>query len=55
LIYVATLIPERLTIEQALERLVSYRTGNEARPVGVKEAAAALVTARLLGWVQWGD
>jgi eukaryotic-like serine/threonine-protein kinase len=55
LIYAASLIPERLTIEQALERLISYRTGNEARPVGAKEAAAALVTAQLLGWVQWGD
>ena len=55
LIYVASLIPERLTIEQALERLITYRTGNEARPVGVKEAAAALLTAELLGWVQWGE
>ncbi len=55
LIFVATLIPERLRIEQALERLISYRTGNEARPVGAKEAAAALVTAELLGWVQWGE
>ena len=55
LIYVSTLIPERLTIEQAFERLVTYRTGHEARTVGAKEAAAALVTAELLGWVQWGD
>jgi hypothetical protein len=55
LIFVATLIPERLSIEQALERLVSYRTGNDARPVGAKEAAAALITAELLGWVMWGD
>ena len=55
LIFVATLIPERLKIEQALERLISYRTGNEARPVGAKEAAAALVTAELLGWVRWGE
>jgi len=55
LMYVATLIPERLTIDQTLERLVSYRTGNDARAVGAKEAAAALLTAELLGWVMWAD
>jgi serine/threonine-protein kinase len=55
LIYVSTLISERLTIDQAFERLVTYRTGHEARTVGVKEAAAALVIAELLGWVMWGD
>jgi serine/threonine protein kinase len=55
LIYVSTLTPERPTIDQALERLMSYRTGHEARTVGAKEAAAALVTAELLGWVMWGD
>jgi len=55
LIYVSTLPPERLTVEQALERLMSYRTGHEARAVGAKEAAAALVTAELLGWIRWTD
>jgi len=55
LIYVSTLTPERPTIEQALERLMSYRTGHEARAVGAKEAAAALVTAERLGWVIWGE
>ena len=55
LIYVASLIPERLSIDQALERLITYRTGNDARPVGAKEAVAAILTAELLGWVQWGD
>ena len=55
LIYVSTLPPERLSIDQAFERLMSYRTGHEARTVGAKEAAAALVTAELLGWVMWGD
>jgi len=55
LIYVSTLIPERLTVEQAIERLMTYRTGHEARAVGAKEAAAALVTAELLGWVMWGE
>jgi hypothetical protein len=54
LIYVATLTPERPTVDQAMERLMSYRTGHEARAVGAKEAAAALVTAELLGWVMWG-
>ena len=55
LIFVSTLTSERLTIDQALERLMSFRTGHEARTVGAKEAAAALVTAELLGWVIWGD
>ena len=55
LIYVSTLIAERPTLEQALENLVAYRTGHEARTVGAKEAAAALVTAQLLGWVMWGE
>lgn len=55
LLYAASLIPERLTIGQALERLMSYRTGHETRPVGAKEAAAALVTAELLGWLMWTD
>ncbi|MEI9942353.1 MAG: serine/threonine-protein kinase [Pseudomonadota bacterium] len=55
LIYVSTLTPERLTIDQALERLMSYRTGHEARTVGAKEAAAALLTAELLGWIMWGE
>lgn len=55
LVYVTTLLPERLTIDQAFERLVSYRTGADARTVGAKEAAAALITAQLLGWAMWGD
>jgi len=55
LLYVSTLTSERPTIDQALERLMSHRTGHEARAVGAKEAAAALVTAELLGWVMWGE
>ena len=55
LIFIATFLGERVTIEQALERLVTYRGSHEARAVGAKEAAAALVTAELLGWVVWGD
>jgi hypothetical protein len=55
LIYVSTLIAERPTVDQALERLMSYRTSHEARAVGAKEAAAALLTAELLAWVMWGD
>ncbi|MEO7035063.1 MAG: protein kinase [Polyangiaceae bacterium] len=54
LIYIATFLGERVTIEQALDRLVNYRGNHEARSVGAKEAAAALVTAELLGWVMWG-
>ncbi len=55
LIYIATFVSERVTIEAALERLVTYRGSHEARAVGAKEAAAALVTAELLGWVIWAD
>lgn len=55
LVFVTTLLPERLTIDQAFERLVSYRSGHEARTVGAKEAGAALITAELLGWAMWGD
>ena len=55
LIYVSTLTPERLTVEQALQRLMSYRTGHEARAVGAKEAAAALLIAERLGWIMWGE
>ena len=55
LLLVASILSERLTIEAALERLVNFRSSHEARPVGAKEAAAALVTAEILGWALWGD
>ena len=55
LIYISTFLSERITIEAALERLLTYRGSHEARGVGAKEAAAALVTAELLGWAMWGD
>jgi serine/threonine-protein kinase len=55
LIYISTFLSERITIEAALERLLTYRGTHEARGVGAKEAAAALVTAELLGWAMWGD
>jgi hypothetical protein len=38
-----------------LDRLLKYRGNHENRAVGAKEAAAALVTAELLGWVMWGS
>ncbi|HET7538222.1 MAG TPA: hypothetical protein VFK05_00070, partial [Polyangiaceae bacterium] len=55
LLYVSTLLSERPTVDQALERLMAYRTGHDARTVGAKEAAAALVAAELLGWVMWSE
>ena len=55
LIYVSALLPERPTVDQALERLMAYRTSHEARAVGAKEAAAALITAEVLGWVMWAE
>jgi hypothetical protein len=51
--YVMTFVTDRLTIDAALERLTDYRPGREARAVSPKEAAAALFTAELLGWVAW--
>jgi serine/threonine-protein kinase len=51
--YVMTFVTDRLSIDAALERLTDYRPGREARAVSPKEAAAALLTAELLGWVAW--
>ncbi|HVY31122.1 MAG TPA: serine/threonine-protein kinase [Polyangiaceae bacterium] len=51
--FVMTFLPERLTIDAALERLQDYRAGREARAVSPKEAAAALLVAELLGWAAW--
>ena len=51
--YVMTFAADHLTIEAALERLTDYRPGREARAVSPKEAAAALLTAELLGWAAW--
>lgn len=50
---VASFVRDRLTIDQALERLVSYRPRNDARTITSKEACAALVTAQALGWIDW--
>ena len=55
LAFIATLLAERLTVDQALERLIAFKTGHDARSVGAKEAAAALVVADLLGWVMFGE
>jgi hypothetical protein len=45
-----TFLPERLSIDAALERICDYRPGRDARAVSPKEAAAALLVADLLGW-----
>ena len=52
--YVMTFLPEKLAIDAALSRICDYRPGREARAVSVKEAAAALLVAELLGWAAWG-
>ena len=52
---VPTLAAQGLTIEDAIRELTkerSQKTAN-ARPVSPKEAYAALVVARLLGWVNY--
>jgi serine/threonine-protein kinase len=51
--YVMTFATDRLSVDAALERLTDFRPGREARAVSPKEAAAALFTAELLGWVAW--
>ena len=55
LAFIATLLTERLTVDAALERLIAFKSAHDARAVGAKEAAAALVIADLLGWVMFGE
>lgn len=55
LVYIASLLSERITVDAALERLVAIKSGHDVRAIGAKEAAAALVTADLLGWVMFGE
>jgi hypothetical protein len=55
LVFIGTLLSERLTVDAALERLVAFKSGHDARAVGAKEAAAALVIADVLGWVMFGE
>lgn len=51
--YVLTLLGEQLGVDQVLERILAFRPGREARAIGYKEACAALLTARLLGWAKF--
>jgi eukaryotic-like serine/threonine-protein kinase len=53
--YVMTFLNERLGIDAALGRITDYRPGRESRAVTVKEAAAALVVAELLGWAAFAE
>jgi eukaryotic-like serine/threonine-protein kinase len=50
---VATFVNDRLSIDQALDRLTTYRPRNDARIITSKEACAALVSAQALGWIDW--
>jgi serine/threonine protein kinase len=52
---VAGLVADQLSVDQAIERLVSYHPRNEARIITSKEACAALVTAQALGWISWAS
>lgn len=52
---VAGFVNVGLTVESAIERLVSYHPGGDARIITSKEACAALVTAQALGWIHWAS
>jgi serine/threonine protein kinase len=49
--HVLRLVEERVSVDRALERLLAYRPGRDARAIGAKEACAALIAAELLGWI----
>ncbi|HEY2409509.1 MAG TPA: serine/threonine-protein kinase [Polyangiaceae bacterium] len=55
LLFVPTLVGEQLGVDAAIERVVAYRSSHEARPIGAKEAAAALIATEYLGWIVWSD
>jgi serine/threonine-protein kinase len=50
---VAGFVRDRVTIDQALDRLTSFRPRNDARIITSREACAALVSAQALGWIDW--
>lgn len=52
---VAGFVGERMTIDESLERLVSYHPRNDSRIITSKEACAALFTAQNLGWIRWAS
>jgi hypothetical protein len=52
---VAGFVGEHLTIDECLDRLVSYHPRNDSRIITSKEACAALFTAQSLGWIHWAS
>jgi hypothetical protein len=52
---VAGFVNAGLNVDTAIERLVSYHPGGDARIITSKEACAALVTAQALGWIHWAS
>jgi len=50
---VPNLCEEGLTIAEAIERLTARPGSSYGRPVGEKEACAALVCAKYLGWIRF--
>ncbi len=51
----ADLHHERLTIGEVVARLTARRAGRGARTIGEREALAALVVARRIDWIAFGD
>lgn len=49
----AEMVADELTIELALSRVTAPRTGRGSRTISEKEACAALVVARDLGWLDF--
>ncbi len=48
-----TLVAQMLTLGELLDRVLEDRSRSEARQIGRKEAAAAVVVARVLGWLDY--
>lgn len=50
---VASFANDGCSIDEALERLANYRSRDDTRSIGSKEACAALLTAQALDWITW--
>jgi len=49
---IAGMIGQDVTVAEAVARITAPRTGRGARPIHEKEACAALLVARDIGWIE---